>query len=119
MRALPTAMTAAMYLVITPALAGPNPKGAANPKVDAAVKVFQAVAADPAKLKLFCEMAALEDKMGDKEDATIEGQIDKLAEQIGPDFASAWDLVEDTDENTTDGKVLSAALDQLDDKCPN
>ena len=35
---------------------------AASPKIEAAVKTFRAVAADPAKLKLFCAMnAALDD----------------------------------------------------------
>ena len=33
------------------------PAFAASPKIDAAVKTFKAVSADPAKLKIFCDMS--------------------------------------------------------------
>ena len=47
MRALVSAIT--LFLVTTPALA-------ASPQVEAAVKVLQAVGADPNRLKTFCEL---------------------------------------------------------------
>ena len=49
---------------------------AASPKIEAAVKTFKAVAADPARLKLFCAMnAALDDaaEKKDKDAAKISG----------------------------------------------
>ena len=110
MRAIAAAI--ALSLITAPALA-------ASPQVDAAVKVFQTVAADANKLKTFCEMITVEEKMGDKADPALEAQIDKLVDQLGADFKIAWAAVEAVDENSPDGKVLSAALDQLDEKCPD
>jgi hypothetical protein len=109
MRALAAAI--ALFLVTTPALA-------ASPQVEAAVKVFQAVGADANRLKTFCEMNQIDEKMGEKEDPALKAQIDKLLDQLGADFKDAWKAVEDIDENSPDGKVLKAALDQLEDKCP-
>jgi len=109
MRALAAAV--ALFLVATPATA-------AGPLVEAAVKVFQAVAADPAKLKTFCEMMKIEEQMSGKDDAALEAQFEKLLEQLGPEFKVAWAAMEAIDENSPDGKVLGAALDELDDKCP-
>jgi hypothetical protein len=108
MRALAAAIT--LFLVATPALA-------ASPQVEAAVKVFQAVGADANRLKTFCEMNQIDKKMGEKEDPALKAQIDKLLDQLGADFKAAWKAVEDIDENSPDGKVLNAALDQLEDKC--
>ena len=58
MRALAAAIT--LFLVTTPALA-------ASPQVEAHVKVFQAVGADANRLKTFCEMMQIDEKMGEKE----------------------------------------------------
>ena len=110
MRALAAAI--ALFLITTPA-------PAASPQVEAAIKVLQAIAADAGKLKIFCEMSFLDEKMGDKDDPTIQAQIDKLANQLGADFIIAWAAIDAIDENSPDGKALSAALDQLEDKCPN
>jgi hypothetical protein len=110
MRALAAAVT--LFLVTTPSLA-------ASPQVEAAVKVFRAVGADAKKLKTFCEMDQIDEKKGDKEDPVLQAQIDKLLDQLGADFKAAWNVVEDIDKNSPDGKVLNAALDQLEDKCPD
>ena len=109
MRALAAAV--ALFLVTTPA-------PAAGPLVEAAVKVFQGVGADPAKLKTFCEMMKIEEQMSGKDDAALEAQFEKLLEQLGPEFKVAWAAMEAIDENSPDGKVLGVALDQLEDKCP-
>jgi hypothetical protein len=96
-----------------------HPRARRHPQVEAAIKVLQAIAADPAKLKTFCEMMKIEEKMGDKGEPTLEAQIDKLLDQLGADFKIAWAAVDAIDENSPDGKVLAAALDQLEDKCPD
>jgi hypothetical protein len=110
MRALAAAIS--LFLVTTPALA-------ASPQVEAAVKAFQAVGLDTQRLKAFCEMMQIDDKMGDKEDPALNAQIDKLLDRLGADFKSAWNTFEDIDENSPDGKALDAALDRLEDKCPD
>ena len=111
MRAL---SVATMLLLIT------TPTLAASPKVESALNVLQAVGADANKLKAFCELMKLDEKLEEgKQDPDLEGQVDKLLDQIGADFKVAWATIEDTDEHSPDGRALSAAMDQLEDKCPN
>lgn len=91
---------------------------AASPAVEAAIKTFKAVAADPARLKTFCAMSKLMDEVGDKDDQAAEAKIAALMKQVGPDFEKAWDLADTVDDNSDDGKAYLAALDELADKCP-
>ena len=91
---------------------------AANPNVENALRVFAAVGNDPGKLDTYCEMGDVEEAMGDSENPAAEAKIDAYVNQLGPDFEAAWDTYEATDEDSVDGKQLSAALDALDDKCP-
>jgi hypothetical protein len=91
---------------------------AANPSVESALGVFNMVGNDPGKLNTYCEMGDIEEAMGDREDPAAEAKIDAYINQLGPDFEAAWDTYEGTDEDSADGKRLSAALDALDDKCP-
>jgi CMP-N-acetylneuraminic acid synthetase len=101
----------ALCLVAAPALA-------ASPKIESAIRVYKAVAANPQKLRTFCEMSKVIEKMGDKEDAALEAQIDRLMGQLGQDFQTAWEAGDGVDENSPDGKALYAAIDELEDKCP-
>jgi hypothetical protein len=94
------------------------PAFAASPKVESAIKVYKAVGANPAKLKMFCDIAKLMEQMGDKQDAAMEAQIDRLVGQLGPEFQTAWEAGDGIDENSPDGKALYAALDELEEKCP-
>jgi hypothetical protein len=110
MRALSVATM--LLLIATPTLG-------ASPKVESALNVLQAVGADPNKLKAFCELMKLDEKLEDKEDAVLERQVDKLLDQLGADFKAAWTTIEDTDEKSPDGRALSAAVDQLENKCPD
>ena len=91
---------------------------AADPKVDSAIAAFKQVEGDPAKLAIFCELSDVVDAMGDKEDPAAEAQIDGYVEQLGPEFEAAWDTSDEVDENSPDGKLLDAAFDELDGKCP-
>jgi hypothetical protein len=90
---------------------------AADPKIETAVKVFKQTEADAGKLKTFCEMNKLMTTAGDKEDATTDGKVDEYLKQLGPDFNAAWNAGEGLDENSPDGKMLNAALDELGSKC--
>jgi len=100
---------------------------AADPKVDSAISVFQKVGNDQGKLKIYCEMSDVGEPEGDaeepaaaekKEDPAVEAKIDGYLKQLGPEFETAWDTSDEVDENSPDGKRLSAALDALEDKCP-
>jgi hypothetical protein len=94
------------------------PALAASPKVEAAVRTFRAVAADPAKLRTYCAMAKVMERMGEKEDKAAEAEVDRYLQQLGADFQTAWDAAEGLDENSADGKVYFAAVDELEGKCP-
>jgi hypothetical protein len=104
------ACAAALCLAASPVLA-------ASPKVDAAVKVFKAVATDAGKLKTFCAMSKVMEQAGEKEDPKLDAQIQGFIKQLGPDFETAWGAGDDLDENSPDGKVYNAALDDLSGKC--
>jgi hypothetical protein len=108
MRALAAAL--ALSLITAPALA-------ASPKVEDAIKVLKAVAADPQKLKAFCELSELIGAMGDKVDPAAEAKMDGYFDILGPDFGAAWEVVETTDEKSPDGQALEAAIEELEGKC--
>jgi hypothetical protein len=99
---------------------------AASPQVDGAIKTIQALGADAAKMKAFCDLVDLqpddEDKAGaaaveEKEDPALAKQEDTLLTQLGADFEAAWDAGEELDENSADGKEYGAAVDALAEKC--
>jgi hypothetical protein len=94
------------------------PAFAANPKVEAAIKTFKAIGANPAKLRTYCAMAKVIERMGEKEDQAAEAEMDRHLQELGPDFQTAWDAAEGVDENSADGKVYFAAMDELEEKCP-
>ena len=99
---------------------------AASPQVDGAIKAIQGAVADPAKMTAFCDLIDLqgddEDTAGaaaavEKEDPALEKQEDTFLAQLGPGFAAAWDVGEELDENSADGKEYAAAVDALAEKC--
>lgn len=91
---------------------------AATPKIEAAIKTIKATGGDPAKVKAFCEMSKLMETTGEKENPAAEAKIDGYMKQLGPDFETAWNAGDGLDENSADGKVLFAAMDELQGKCP-
>ena len=91
---------------------------AASPKIEAAVKTFKAVAADPAKLKAFCATDAALEAAAENKDKAAGPQIMQFMKQLGPEFESAWNAGEGVDDDSPDGKVFVSALDDLIDKCP-
>jgi hypothetical protein len=109
MRILVTGI-AALLLAVSPTLA-------ASPQVEAAIKVFNAVAADAGKLKTFCEMSKVLEAAGDKEDPKVEAQVDGYIDQLGEDFATAWEAGQGLDENSPDGQAFNDAVEALEAKC--
>jgi hypothetical protein len=90
---------------------------AADAKVDSAVKVFAATAADPGKLKTFCEMSEAMDAAGDKNDTAADAKVDGYMKTLGSEFETAWNVGESIDEASADGKALNQAIDDLASKC--
>ena len=105
------AATIALPLMTIPALA-------ASPKIEAAVKAFQTAGTEANRLKMFCELIQTDKQLAERADPVLEAKMDRLLDELGADFKAAWETVDDIDPASDDGKVLSAALDQLSDKCP-
>jgi hypothetical protein len=93
------------------------PAFAASPKVDAAVKTFKGVSADPGKLKTFCEYLKAQDAAGEKPTPAAEAKMDGYLKQLGKEFTDAWGLGETMNETSADGKVFNAAVEELYGKC--
>jgi hypothetical protein len=106
---LTVAGVAAFLLAGSPAVAG-------SAEVEAAIKLFNAVAADPVRLKIFCDMDDILEAAGDKDDPKIDAEIDAYIDRLG-DFATAWEAGEDLDENSPEGKAFNAAVEALEAKC--
>ena len=107
------AVALALAMLAIPALA-------ASPKVEAAIKTIRNVAADPNLQRTFCALLEMKEKLGDKkDDPKIEAAMDDYVKRLGPNFQSAWDVVEDIDdEHSPDGQAIDAVLDEVDEKCP-
>ncbi len=97
-----------------------SPVLAANAAVESAVKTFDAVANDAAKLKVYCEMSKVmssADAEDDSKAEELDKQMDGFMKQLGPEFQTAFEAGADLDPESEDGKVYDAAMDKLDDKC--
>jgi len=99
-----------------------SPALAASAAVDTAVKTFDAVANDSAKLKTYCEMSKVmssADAEDDSKAEELDKQMDGFMKALGADFQSAFEAGADLDPESADGKVYDAAMDKLDAKCAN
>jgi hypothetical protein len=100
---------------------GASPLLAAGAKVsaktEAAVKVFEAVGADPAKLKIFCGATKVMEQAGDNPSSAAQAQIASYIKQLGPDFEVAWNTAGRPNDNSADGRAYNAAIDGLFGKC--
>ena len=110
-------MIAALIAIIVLAAA---PARAASPQVEAAIKAVPKLETDPEKFRTYCrlskELAAAEEDDSAKTDE-LGKQLDELMKSIGPDVAAAWDLLDELDPDSDDGKALIAAYEALEEKC--
>ncbi len=81
-------------------------------------------AADKAKLKIYCEMAALseqidaaEQKKDTKTADALAQKIDSMAEQLGPAYILLMDGLQDMDENSKEAEAIGKTLEGLDEMC--
>ena len=96
------------------------PAVAASADIADAIKTFEGIAADPAKLKTFCDMNAAMESAGEADDAAIDA-LDKKVEgymkTLGPDVEKAFDVGGDLDPDSDDGKAYDAAVEKLEKNC--
>jgi hypothetical protein len=108
----------AALLASTAVSAASGPAAAASPRVAAAIEAIEAVGNDPGKLRLFCRLFDLLQDSDDKDaEAEIKQKMSEIAAGIGPEFAAAWAVSEDIDENSPDGQEYYNAIDDVADKC--
>jgi len=99
-------------------------QNAPKPTKAAAQQVVKTISADPAKVKIYCEISKLNDQIDaadEKKDSkkieALSNQVDDLAEKLGPEYASLTDGLDDMDANSKEAREISAVFDELDDKC--
>ena len=101
--------------LLTLAIAGTmvaGPVRAASPKIEANEEKFNA----------FCKLIRDIDDLPDQEDAKAEAldvELEKLLRSIGFDVLQAWDLGGDLDPQSEDGMAFEAAMEAIEEKCPD
>ena len=90
---------------------------AADPEVESALKEFRAVGSNPERLKVFCALSKAVDAVDERENAAAEAAIEGYLKALGPEFQKAWNVGEDIDENSDDGRAITAAIDELAGEC--
>jgi hypothetical protein len=98
-----------------------TPVLAASQNVEAAIKSLAKIEADAAKFKSFCQLIKDMDDVPDQDTAkaeALETQLENLLKSIGFDVLQAWDMGSELDPATEDGKAFEAAVEALEDKCP-
>ena len=96
------------------------PAQAAGVQVQSAIASLAKLEIDAAKLDAFCkinaELEAASDDTAKSE--ALDRQMEAFVRSLGPEFVAAWDLAEELNPDSEDGKALNAAFDSLEDKCP-
>ena len=116
-------------LVAMPAFAqakqGETPPTAPKPTLAQVQKVVQIISGNKTKLQQYCEIATkLDPQIAEavqKNDANeleaLVKQADDLAQKIGAEYVALMDGLPQIDENSREGKQITAALDSLDKLC--
>jgi hypothetical protein len=95
---------------------------AVSPKVESAIKSLEKIESDGAKFQAFCKLLRDIDDVPEQDEAKVEAlevQLDNLLKSIGLDVMRAWDLGSDLDPQSEDGQAFEAAVDALEEKCPD
>ena len=98
-----------------------GPATAVTSEVSEAVKSLEEVGVDPANLATFCriikELGAASEADDDVKSEAAGTEMLEFLSGLGPKFAQAWDLAEELDPETEDGKALEEAFGALEEKC--
>jgi len=122
MKRMIQASLASGLLILATAALTLGPVYAASPKVESAIKSLDKIEADGAKFQAFCKLLRDIDDVPEQDEAKVEAlevELDNLLKSIGLDVLRAWDLGSDLDPQSEDGKAFEAAVEALEDKCPD
>lgn len=92
---------------------------AADPKIEAAVKVFEQTAATPEKLAAYCAMAKKAEEVGEDEAKAeaASAEMEGYFKTLGPEFEEAWAAGDNLEDGAADLEVLDNAMTKLDEAC--
>jgi hypothetical protein len=110
---------------VAQALQGETPPTAPKPTLAQVQKVIQIISGNKTKLQQYCEIATKLDpqiaeavqKNDPNKLETLVTQANDLADKIGPEYVAMMDGLPQIDENSSEGKQITAALDSLDKLC--
>ncbi len=111
-----------LMILATAGLLAPGPAQAVSSKVQAAIKSLEKIEADGPKFQSFCKLLRDIDDLPEQDEAkaeALEAQLDSLLRSIGIDVYNAWDLGSDLDPQSEDGQAFEAAVESLEEKCPD
>ena len=111
-----------LLILTTAELLVPGPAHAVSPKVQAAIKSLEKIEADGAKFQSFCKLLRDIEDVPEQDEAkseALEAQLDTLLRSIGLDVLQAWDLGSHLDPQSEDGQAFEAAVEAIEDKCPD
>ena len=121
-----TLVVAISVLTVMPAL-GQAPMDRPSAKVPKPTmadvqKVVQTISGDKTKMQTYCDLAKLNQQIvqaGETKDAgmlqTLGQKLDDLTQKLGPDYIKLIDGLEQVDEDSNEGKDVSASFDEIAD----
>jgi len=96
----------------------------APPTIEDAQRLVQTISDDKAKLKAYCELGNLyeeveraEEKNDMKELDALGLKIDRLEQQVGPDYRRVMDALGELDPTSPEGQKLTAVFEPLHKQC--
>ncbi|MBX9683343.1 MAG: hypothetical protein K2X41_06095 [Hyphomicrobium sp.] len=92
---------------------------AADAKIEAAVKTFDEVAANPDKRAAYCAMIKKMEEVGEdeKKAEAANAEMEGYFKTLGTEFEDAWSAGEGLKDGSPDLEVLDAAMTKLDESC--
>jgi hypothetical protein len=116
-------LSGGLFTLAAAGLLLPHPAQAAvSPKVQSAIRSLEKIEADGAKFQAFCKLLRDIDDVPEQDEAKAEAldvQLENLLKSIGFDVYQAWDLGSDLDPQSEDGQAFEAAMEALEEKCPD
>lgn len=96
------------------------PAQAASVQVQSAIATLAKLEADAANLQALCKINAELEAAGEDsaKSEALDRQLQAFVQSLGPEYVAAWDLVDELNPDSEDGKALNAAFERLEDKCP-
>ena len=116
---------AAMMPAFAQAKQGETPPNAPTSTMAQVQKVIQIISGNKTKLQQYCEIATkLDPKIAEAMQKNDPNKLEKLvtqandlADKIGPEYVAMMDGLPQIDDNSREGKQITAALDSLDNLC--